>query len=367
MTRASLAPTIAVLALAACSPKSPDRTCPSGQERCNGTCVDPASYAADALNCGACGVSCGPGTTCAAGTCQCGSLTLCPASNPRCTDLTTDRLNCGACGSACTRANDSCSGGTCQCLAPYTDCGAVCANTRTDPSNCGACGYACPLANEECVAQVCRCPSGATACATACAYLTTDEANCGACGRACPTGETCTSGVCCPSGELACGGACVSVRTDPSNCGACGTACASGASCASGICTCPAAEPAVCGTTAGSGGTCCAGNGCCTPAGGGPSTCQISHSNGVGQSFYDCVPAGTYDVTQAQKAAQAWDPGGMPVAGYTLGCASQSCLGWQTAHACGVWCYGGDILQGRAEAVQSLVCPCPTPGSPSWN
>ena len=30
-------------------------------------------------------------------------------------------------------------------------------------------------------------------------------------------------------------------------------------------------------------------------------SCQTTHSNGAGQSFYDCVPLGTYNLTQAQK------------------------------------------------------------------
>ncbi len=95
--------------------------------------------------------------------------------------------------------------------------------------------------------------------------------------------------------------------------------------------------------------------------------CQTQHSNGVGGSFYDCLPLFTYNGTQAQAAATAWEPGGMAVPGPTLGCGSLSCLGWQTAHSCGVWCYGSDILQGRVVTVESIVCVCPTAASATWN
>ncbi len=57
-----------------------------------------------------------------------------------------------------------------------------------------------------------------------------------------------------------------------------------------------------------------------------------------------------------------------------LQCASQACFAWQTLPgvtpaACGTWCYGGtaDPLRGRAVLIQSLVCQCPTAGTPNWN
>ncbi len=90
---------------------------------------------------------------------------------------------------------------------------------------------------------------------------------------------------------------------------------------------------------------------------------------GLGQHFYDCLPLGTYDLGQAQHAASAWQAAGQAVYGSELGCASQSCFGWRTQTSCGVWCYGGtaDPLRGRASLVQSLVCVCPTAGTPNWN
>src|SRR5262249_31581268 len=50
---------------------------------CTGRCVD---LLGDGMNCGACGRSCGPGTSCCDGACR---------------DLTADIENCGACRSRC--------------------------------------------------------------------------------------------------------------------------------------------------------------------------------------------------------------------------------------------------------------------------
>jgi hypothetical protein len=81
------------------------------------------------------------------------------------------------------------------------------------------------------------------------------------------------------------------------------------------------------------------------------------------------VPLGTYNVTQAEKAAAAWQPSGNEIPGATFLC--PSCIGWQTPVGtspayCGTWCYTG-VLAGRAMLVQSLVCGCPLAGTANWN
>lgn len=86
--------------------------------------------------------------------------------------------------------------------------------------------------------------------------------------------------------------------------------------------------------------------------------------------FWDCLPLGTYDLTQALRAAQTWQAVGDFVSGPELHCESESCAGWRTAAACGVWCYGevGDPLRGRVSLdTQTSACVCPTGASPSWN
>ena len=45
-------------------------TCTAPDVTCGSTCVDPASYARDSANCGACGHDCGAGSTCAANKCS---------------------------------------------------------------------------------------------------------------------------------------------------------------------------------------------------------------------------------------------------------------------------------------------------------
>jgi stigma-specific protein Stig1 len=73
-------------------------SCPLYQELCGDGCIPISS---DPANCGGCGVACGEGLVCSAGTCA-GS---CPigldACGRSCVDRATDDANCGACGHAC--------------------------------------------------------------------------------------------------------------------------------------------------------------------------------------------------------------------------------------------------------------------------
>ncbi len=85
--------------------------CPSGQTRCNGTCVD---ILTDGANCGGCGRVCEHVNACQQGRCP----LACPAGQARCTegqcvDITGDAANCGACGVTCP-AGFGCQGGTCS-------------------------------------------------------------------------------------------------------------------------------------------------------------------------------------------------------------------------------------------------------------
>lgn len=77
----------------------------------------------------------------------------CPSGEVKCegacVDLQTDADNCGQCGTPCAL---ECSAGVCQtggttepgpCNAPDTLCGSTCVNVQTDPQNCGGCGIDC--------------------------------------------------------------------------------------------------------------------------------------------------------------------------------------------------------------------------------
>jgi DUF1680 family protein len=86
-----------------------EQICSAGLTLCSGVCVN---LAADAANCGQCGVVCASDQVCSVGVCTgaCASgLTECGGA---CVDLNTDILNCGACGTACL-TGQVCAGGQC--------------------------------------------------------------------------------------------------------------------------------------------------------------------------------------------------------------------------------------------------------------
>ena len=263
--------------------ESDSATCGSGRALCNGMCVDVSS---DPANCGACGMTCGVGSVCAAGVCatSCGPRVLC---NGACVDLTTDPTNCGQCGNLCA-GGTVCTAGRCGCLGGAPLCNGVCADTMNDPANCGACGRAC-AAGQGCNAGVCGivcgpprvvCTSGVT---QTCADLRTDNGNCGTCGNLCAGGTACTNGACaCPAGNGLCNGRCIDLSNDPTNCGTCGNVCAAGVRCTAGACGCNAPfgtcngrcvdlrnDAANCGTCGNlcTGGTVCNAGSCSCPSG----------------------------------------------------------------------------------------------------
>ncbi len=94
------------------------------------------------------------------------------------------------------------------------------------------------------------------------------------------------------------------------------------------------------------------------------SSCQTTHSNGIGQSYYDCVAQGTYNSTQANEACTA----------YASGCQTFSCTGpgsnmvvCVTANGnCVCWNFSGSNV-GHVHQSGSTTCNCPTGSDPSWN
>jgi hypothetical protein len=150
----------------------------------------------------------------------------------------------------------------------------------------------------------------------------------------CPvTAKTCGSGasaICCDPSNGSCSASCVlscnagygncdtflsngceSPLTTTSNCTACGAACDTAHSTPSG-CNGSKCLYSACATnwqncdTSGvdTAGCECEGSSCCG------SGCQNKHSDGYGDSFFDCQPLNTFNQNQASEAELAFDPGG---------------------------------------------------------
>jgi hypothetical protein len=103
----------------------------------------------------------------------------------------------------------------------------------------------------------------------------------------------------------------------------------------------------------------CVGTGCCGAG------CQTEHSNGVGQSFYDCTALGTIDYSHAIMACAAYTKD-------AAACTPQPCvynagsLVCSPGPSCYCWKYeaGNSSVNGKVRT----TCTCPiTNGDPAWN
>jgi hypothetical protein len=107
-------------------------------------------------------------------------------------------------------------------------------------------------------------------------------------------------------------------------------------------------------------------------ADGGDGGCAIAHSDGLGQTFFDCVPLGTHNQAQAFEACAAFT-GNMSLC-VAVGCApgNEVCSTGFTSCAC--WKYQGNNVghvsspgatgEGGSEGG---ICICPNAASPTWN
>jgi hypothetical protein len=366
----------------------------------------------DLDNCGACAARCnvpGGSSICLSGIC---AINACVSPNANCdglaangceTDTSSDPQHCGGCNLSCKVPNaiPSCVMSSCRiggCNGTFRDCNGNAsdgceADIANDPADCGACGNKCILPNAVagCVNKTCTvgiCNPGFGDCdgvaANGCETGTNggDPANCGGCKRACSTAQTAQlmcggGGICtssCTSGFANCtlptvaqgpdDGCETNTGGDTANCGGCGRAClpintSTGLlSCQSGLCksTCTSGF-ANCRTPAAPAtddGCECPTPGCCG------SDCEYTHSNGVGQAFYDCAPLDTYSSTEATNAANALAAlgSGGTVSGtqtFTDGTGgSLTAVCYQDPSICDCWVYGdsgtagllGHVLQG---------------------
>lgn len=224
-------------------PDTSTEMCEIGLVDCGEGCT---ALAGDSANCGACGVVCPSGFSCAVGRCDCAEPSK--SCDGLCTDPSTDNDNCGDCGNVC-REGDVCLEGTCvvDCEAPDQRCpGAaegefVCSDPQTDALNCGVCGGACS-AGAVCVGGGCSCAEGQISCSGACVDPMNDATHCGDCLTNCGVDGVCMGGACstCGEGLTACGAVARCTDTDTSrlHCGACDNTCGPGAGCTTGVCSC---------------------------------------------------------------------------------------------------------------------------------
>jgi hypothetical protein len=260
-------------------------------------------------SCGDCGYDCGAHTACpmtgtgASGntyTCACapdaagnwddcdGSLTAGSGGNGCESDLDTDEAHCGACGNRC-GPNQTCNGGSCECVAPFLDCDGLQAtgceiNGSNDVNNCRTCGNRCMFSsgNAACIAGECRlasCDPGFDDCnrnpGDGCETPLSTLMNCGRCGETCAgtvnSVEVCSAALrcdysACDAGFLSCNmnrlDGCETAFST-TNCGACGTVCGTNESCSgTGDCQCGSGPSAATGEACTGTTPDCCGNAC---------------------------------------------------------------------------------------------------------
>lgn len=167
---------------------------------------------------------------------------------------------------------------------------------------------------------------------------TNTATNCGACGNAC---NTTTNTVRACGGGTSCLYTCNSGRAD------CNAA------------TAPNLDGCECATT-----TCCG------------TACQTQHDNGLGNTFYDCVASGTYNVAQATEACVAFTNDAAQcnanffcTAGADGGVIAQLVCSDTSPTACACWTYSGVAVGHVANSglTGPLNCQCPQTSHPMWH
>ena len=390
-------------------------------------------------SCGACGNVCDTthsvGATCVTGDggapvcqysgCQPGwaDCDLSGTDTDGCETSLATAANCGACGKACDSKNSqgaSCIDGmTCSytgCNAGFADCDQTPPDTngcekQVPMATCNACGAgcdtshsngaSCQMADNGATCKYTGCASGYANCNTSppdtngCETQTTTASNCGTCGRSCDTktstGAGCSGGNCtytgCAKGFADCvttapnTNGCEASLSSTASCGACNAACNT----TTGAASC---NGTTCSYQCNSGRKDCnAGNApdtdgceCATPVCCGTG-CGTTHSNGVGQSFYDCNAQGSHNQAQAQAACTAYTGNAGACTPSTVSCCSglkigNLCLGTTTTGSsvcgstggnCNCWQYSGPNA-GKVESEgSSCNASCGGNGDPSWN
>ncbi len=112
---------------------------------------------------------------------------------------------------------------------------------------------------------------------------------------------------------------------------------------------------------------------CATPVCCSGGTCETAHSNGQGQTFYDCTAPRTYNQTQAQSACAAFTGNGLfcvtPSAAFcgTLQQTTSVCSNVPGATTYYCWEYAGPSPGTVQKTTLSNAVVCPASGDPTWN
>jgi hypothetical protein len=336
-----------------------------------------------------------------------------PPNTDGCETNLNTTLNCAMCAQSCDTTHSTgaaCNGGGCTytgCASGWADCAAAppdtngCETQVSASASCGACGQTCDTTSGHSLGASCSgttctytgCASGWADCNKAppdtdgCETSLSSTSSCGACGVGCDAthsiGASCNGGACTYSGCAGGWANCVATPPDTdgcetslsstSNCGKCGRACnmtTGAAACDGTTCsyTCNAGRADCNASTAPDTDGCeCPTPGCCGTG------CQTAHSNGVGQSYYDCNTLGAYNQTQALGACTAFTRSSGQCTASTSGlCLNLSGLMAQAvcssgAASCYCWQYNGPN-PGRVQAVGgNCGAVCGSNTDPSWN
>jgi hypothetical protein len=82
--------------------------------------------------------------------------------------------------------------------------------------------------------------------------------------------------------------------------------------------------------------------------------CPVAHSNGLSQTFYDCVEAGTYNQTQATEACAAFTGDAAACVNNPFPCAQAGQVCSSAFTTCACWKYAGNTDIGRV--LNSCMC-----------
>jgi len=148
----------------------------------------------------------------------------------------------------------------------------------------------------------------------------------------------------------ACGAACDTLHSNNASCN--GTTCLY-QSCKMGWSNCDMSPPDLDGCE-------CNTPSCCN------GKCQTTHTNGIGQNYYDCVAQNTYNLVQGVEACAAYTGNQNACSMYTCQNPKDSLVCGSLNMKCACWDYNG-VSSGHAYLSNNNTCYCPGSMDPTWN